>query len=99
MTSASHSSSSAGMGQADWLSALVVIAVWGVNFVVMKWGLATLSPLVLCTLRFLAASLPFLLFVKPPRNVGWTLMAACTLRGRLSMAYRRRWPPRQDSVS
>ena len=76
MTSASHSSSSAGMGQADWLCALVVIAVWGVNFVVMKWGLATLSPLVLCTLRFLAASLPFLLFVKPPRNVGWTLMAA-----------------------
>ena len=76
MTGASHSSSPAGMNQGDWLSALVVIVVWGVNFVVMKWGLATLSPLVLCALRFLAASLPFLLFVKPPRNVGWTLMAA-----------------------
>ena len=64
------------MSRADWLSALVVIVIWGVNFVVMKWGLATLSPLVLCALRFVAASLPFLLFIKPPRNIAWKLVAA-----------------------
>ncbi|WP_446682055.1 EamA family transporter [Comamonas terrigena] len=64
------------MSRADWLSALIVIVVWGLNFVVMKWGLATLSPLMLCALRFVAASLPFLLFVRPPRNLSWGLLAA-----------------------
>ena len=39
-------------------------------------GPATLSPLVLCALRFLAASLPFLLFVRPPRHLSWGVMAA-----------------------
>ena len=75
MTSASPSAT-AGMSRADWLSALIVIVVWGLNFVVMKWGLATLSPLLLCALRFVAASLPFLLFVRPPRNLSWGLLAA-----------------------
>ena len=64
------------MGRADWASALVVIVIWGLNFVVMKWGLATLSPLLLCALRFVAASVPLLLFVRPPRSVGWGLLAA-----------------------
>lgn len=66
----------AGMRAADWWSALVVIVVWGLNFVVMKWGLETLSPLLLCALRFVAASLPFLWFVRPPRTVPWWLLAA-----------------------
>mgnify|MGYP002479291894 FL=1 len=64
------------MGRADWASALVVVLIWGLNFVVMKWGLATLSPLLLCALRFLAASLLLLLFVRPPPNVRWSLLAA-----------------------
>ena len=64
------------MSRADWFSAIIVIVVWGLNFVVMKWGLATLSPLLLCALRFAAASLPLLLFVRPPRNLSWGLLAA-----------------------
>ncbi|MEG3001584.1 MAG: EamA family transporter [Comamonas sp.] len=75
MTTAS-ASPAAGMSRTDWLSALIVIVVWGLNFVVMKWGLATLSPLLLCALRFMAASLPFLLFVRPPQNLSWGLLAA-----------------------
>ena len=74
--SAATASSPSGMGRADWASALVVIVIWGLNFVVMKWGLATLSPLLLCALRFVAASVPLLLFVRPPRSVGWGLLAA-----------------------
>ncbi|GGH49741.1 O-acetylserine/cysteine exporter [Comamonas phosphati] len=74
MTSASDSSS--GMSRSDWASALIVIVVWGLNFIAMKWGLETLSPLLLCALRFVAASLPFLLFVRPPRNLSWGLLAA-----------------------
>lgn len=64
-----------GMSRSDWFSAVIVIVVWGLNFVVMKWGLDTLSPLLLCALRFVAASLPFLLFVRPPKNLSWGLLA------------------------
>ena len=67
---------STSLSRADWAKALVVVVVWGLNFVVMKWGLATLSPLVLCALRFLTASLLFLLFVRPPRHLSWGVMAA-----------------------
>ena len=55
----------------DWLFALIVIGVWGVNFVVMKWGLQEVSPLLLCALRFAAAALPFVLFIRPPANLPW----------------------------
>ncbi|MEG0052287.1 MAG: EamA family transporter [Comamonas sp.] len=74
MSSASYASQS-GMSRSDWFSAIIVIVVWGLNFVVMKWGLDTLSPLLLCALRFVAASLPFLLFVRPPKNLSWGLLA------------------------
>ncbi|MBF6631929.1 MAG: EamA family transporter [Comamonas sp.] len=59
------------MSRGDWLCALAVIVIWGLNFVVMKLGLETLSPMVLGALRFMAASLPFLLFVRPPK-MPWT---------------------------
>lgn len=67
---------SVALTRADWAEALVVVAVWGLNFVVMKWGLATVSPLLLCALRFLAASLPFVLFVPRPRQLSWGILAA-----------------------
>ena len=72
----SPSSPASGMSRLDWFSAIIVIVVWGLNFVVRKWGLATLSPLLLCALRFAAASLPFLLFVRPPKNLSWGILAA-----------------------
>lgn len=54
------------MSAADLLRVAAVIVIWGLNFVVMKLGLQTLSPMLLGALRFMAASLPFLLFIKPP---------------------------------
>lgn len=44
-----------------------VVIIWGLNFVVMKWGLQGLSPMLLGALRFTVASLPFLLFVRLPK--------------------------------
>ncbi len=64
------------LSRGDWARALLVIVIWGTNFVAMKFGLQTLSPMLLSALRFVAASLPFLLFVRPPRNVGWRYLAA-----------------------
>jgi O-acetylserine/cysteine efflux transporter len=55
--------------------ALAVVAVWGTNFVVIKWGLAELPPFLLAALRFALSSLPFLLFIRRPAT-GWSRLAA-----------------------
>lgn len=57
------------------LLALAVVAVWGTNFVVIKFALATLPPLLLATLRFALAFLPAALFVARPA-VPWRTLAA-----------------------
>lgn len=51
---------------ADLLSALAVIVIWGLNFVVMKVGLAYFTPFQLGAGRFLFAFLPLALWVRPP---------------------------------
>ncbi|MGQ7817136.1 EamA family transporter [Pseudomonas sp. A46] len=47
------------------LLALLVTLIWGVNFVVIKVGLADFPPLLFCALRFALAALP-LLFLRGP---------------------------------
>lgn len=49
------------------LLALLVVAVWGFNFVVLKVALTNLTPLSLCTIRFFLAAFPAVLFIKPPK--------------------------------
>jgi O-acetylserine/cysteine efflux transporter len=63
------------LSQGDLACALAVILIWGSNFVVMKMGLQTLSPMLLGALRFVAASLPFLLFVRRPQ-LPWRFIVA-----------------------
>lgn len=57
------------------LLAVVVMAVWGSNFVVIHIGLDHLPPLTFAALRFTFAFLPAFLFVKPP-DVSWRSLAA-----------------------
>jgi O-acetylserine/cysteine efflux transporter len=57
------------------LLALAVVAVWGSNFVVIKWALAVMPPFLLGFLRFAIALVPALLFVPRPA-VRWPLLAA-----------------------
>jgi len=59
----------------DLLRVLGVVVIWGLNFVVMKIGLLSLSPMLLGALRFTAASLPFLLFVPRP-TLPWHYVVA-----------------------
>ncbi len=61
--------------------ALAVVAVWGTNFVVIKWGLAELPPFLLATLRFAMSSLPWLLFIRRPATPWWRLAAFGVLLG------------------
>ena len=48
------------------LLALLVVIIWGVNFIFIKLSLDEFSPLLLCALRFLLASVPAIFFIKPP---------------------------------
>ena len=59
----------------DILIALGVVAIWGVNFVVIKIGLQDLPPILFTALRFLFAALPLALFVPRPA-IGWKLLGA-----------------------
>ncbi|HET6970895.1 MAG TPA: EamA family transporter [Phenylobacterium sp.] len=56
------------------LLALAVVAVWGTNFVVIKWGLGAFPPLTFAALRFTFAVLPAVFFLKRP-SVGWKNLA------------------------
>jgi O-acetylserine/cysteine efflux transporter len=57
-----------------WL-ALVVVAIWGTNFVVIKWGLAEFPPFLLAALRFSLSALPWIFFMPRPA-VSWGRLAA-----------------------
>ena len=63
------------LSRKDYLCALAVVVIWGLNFVVMKIGLKGLSPMMLGALRFALAAFPLILFVRPPR-LPWHWIAA-----------------------
>ena len=59
----------------DLLLTLLVVIVWGSNFVVMKLGVRDIPPLLFCTLRFGFAAFPAVLLLRPPR-LPWRRVAA-----------------------
>ncbi|MCQ4309908.1 EamA family transporter [Pseudomonas stutzeri] len=64
----------------DLLLALVVIIVWGMNFVVIKVGLDDIPPMLLGALRFLLAAFPAILFIKRPQlPLRWLLAYGATI--------------------
>ncbi len=60
------------------LLALLVAAIWGFNFVVLKVGLDEFPPILFSALRFLAAAVPAIFFVGRPR-VAWRWIIAVGL--------------------
>jgi O-acetylserine/cysteine efflux transporter len=63
------------MSPKDLLLALVVIIVWGMNFVVIKIGLDDMPPMLLGALRFMLAAFPAILFIKRPQiPLRWLLL-------------------------
>jgi len=73
------------------LLALLVVAIWGFNFVIIKLSIDEFSPFLAAALRFLLAVVPLMFFIKPPK-VHWLLTAvfglsfAFALYGFLNMA-------------
>ena len=68
------------MSPKDLLLALVVIVVWGMNFVVIKVGLDDMPPMLLGALRFMLAAFPAILFIKRPQiPLRWLLAYGLTI--------------------
>lgn len=68
------------MSPKDLLLALVVVVVWGLNFVVIKVGLHDMPPMLLGALRFVLAAFPALLFIKRPQlPLRWLLLYGVTI--------------------
>jgi O-acetylserine/cysteine efflux transporter len=68
------------MSPKDLLLALVVIIVWGLNFVVIKVGLHGLPPMLLGALRFILAAFPAVFFIKRPQiPLRWLLAYGLTI--------------------
>lgn len=47
--------------------AVLVVAIWGVNFVAIKLGVAEMPPLAFTGLRYVFAAFPVIFFVRPPK--------------------------------
>lgn len=68
------------MSPKDLLLALVVIVVWGMNFVVIKVGLEDIPPMLLGALRFLLAAFPAVFFIRRPQlPLRWLLAYGATI--------------------
>lgn len=51
-----------------FLLVLLVVLVWGINFLFVKFALDEVSPLTLCAIRFVLASVPAIFFIKKPEQ-------------------------------
>jgi O-acetylserine/cysteine efflux transporter len=64
------------------LLALLIVSIWGSNFVAVKLALHDLPPLLLCTLRFVFVSIPAVFFLRRPAvPVGQLLTYGFTMFG------------------
>jgi len=59
----------------DRLLALAIVVAWGINFVVIKVGLAGMPPMLLGALRFCLVAFPAVFFIPRPR-VSWRMLVA-----------------------
>ncbi len=92
------------MSRKDGFLALLVVVVWGLNFVVIKVGLHHMPPLLLAGLRFLLVAFPAIFFVARPKVpltllLGYGLWANDKLWAvRLSLLRDKVWYARRTGV-
>jgi O-acetylserine/cysteine efflux transporter len=68
---------------------LLIVFVWGTNFVVVRWGLGSLPPLLMAAIRFALVLFPAIFFIKKP-NVSWgslALYGLCVGTGQFGLLY------------
>ena len=91
------------MSPRDSLLAALVAVIWGLNFVVIDWGMHGVPPLLFAAIRFTAVVLPAV-FLVPRPQVGWrpvVLVGVFMSMGQFGFLYAslarrdaaRAWPP------
>jgi O-acetylserine/cysteine efflux transporter len=71
------------------LLAVLVVVIWGFNFVAIDLGLADVPPLVFLALRFVLVAVPAVFFIRPPK-IGWRnilLIGAFLSLGQFTLLY------------
>ena len=71
------------------LLALLVVAIWGVNFVAIDLGLTDVPPLLFLAMRFILVAIPAVFFIRPPA-IGWRnilLIGAFLSLGQFTLLY------------
>lgn len=63
------------------LLALLVAAIWGIAFTVIRLGLDVLPPFLLTALRFVFAAFPLLFFLRPPQAPWQVVVAYGVMQG------------------
>lgn len=68
------------MNGRDILLGLIVVIIWGINFIAIKVGLREVPPLLLGTLRFIVVILPAVFFMpRPPVAWRWLIALGLTI--------------------
>lgn len=71
------------------LLALLVVVIWGVNFVAIDLGLTDVPPLLFLAMRFVLVAIPAVFFIRPPA-IGWRnilLIGAFLSLGQFTLLY------------
>lgn len=73
----------------DALLALLIVFIWGTNFVVVRWGLDMLPPLLMAAIRFALVLFPAIFFLKKP-DIAWSNLlfyGLCLGTGQFGLLY------------
>jgi hypothetical protein len=79
-----HLASKFSFSTQDYLRALIVVVIWGMNFVVMKFALSDLTPFQMGAARYFFAVFPLIFFHQTP-EFGYQVVGAVRF-------VCRRWP-------
>jgi O-acetylserine/cysteine efflux transporter len=63
------------MSPRDLILALLVVTVWGLSFIAIRWGVDEVAPLLMTALRYIFAALPAMFFVRRPNVPSRVLVA------------------------
>ncbi|QUI64413.1 EamA family transporter [Pseudoalteromonas sp. A22] len=66
--------------------ALMVVIIWGLNFSVIKFGLAELPPILFSGLRFLVVAIPAVFFIPFPNTSVWNVLGVGLFLGVLKFS-------------
>ncbi|PHI37138.1 permease [Pseudoalteromonas sp. GCY] len=66
--------------------ALMVVIIWGLNFSVIKFGLAELPPILFSGLRFLVVAIPAVFFIPFPKTSVWNVLGVGLFLGVLKFS-------------